>query len=149
MDLELEGSEEVVQSQIVDLLVVVDVVNFNFESLLLLEEVVDCDFCDEVGVERIVYDFSLSNLEPLISLRFEKNKEGIRKTESIRVREICAGKGQRELLRGSSAAKVRSREDCSVNIGAESEFGPSYGVNILSSRDAAAALFVPHLLNYY
>ena len=108
MELELKGSEEVVQSQIVDLLIVVNVVNFNFESLLLLEEVVDCDFCDEVRVERVVYDFSLSNLDPLISLRFKKNKEGIRKTECIHVRKICAGKGQRELLRGTSAAKARS-----------------------------------------
>ena len=123
MELELNGSEEVVQSQIVDLLVVVNVVNFNFKSLLLLEEVVDCDFCDEVRVKRVVYDFSLSNLDPLISLRFKKNKEGIRKTECIHVREICASKGQRELLRGTSAAKVRSCEDCGVNIGAESEFG--------------------------
>ena len=104
MELELKGSEEVVQSQIVDLLIVVNVVNFNFEPLLLLEEVVDCDFCDEVRVKRVVYDFSLSNLDPLISLRFKKNKEGIRKTECIHVREICAAKGQRELLRGTSAA---------------------------------------------
>ena len=148
MELELKGSEEVVQSQIVDLLFVVNVVNFNFESLLLLEEVVDCDFCDEVRVERVVYDFSLSYLDPLISLRFKKNKEGIRKTECIHVREICTAKGQRELLRGTSAAKVRCCKDCGVNIGAESEFGSPDGVNILSSRDAAA-LFVPHLFNYY
>ena len=88
MKLELKGSEEVVQSQIIDLLIVVNVVNFDFESFLLLEEVVDSDFGDKVRAERIVNDFSLTNLEPLISLCFEKNKEGIRKTECVHIRQI-------------------------------------------------------------
>jgi len=86
MKLELKRSEEVVKSQIVDLLVVVDVVNFNFESFLLLKKVIDGDLGDKIRVKRVVDDFSLSNLYPLSSLFFKEDKEGIRKAESIQIR---------------------------------------------------------------
>jgi hypothetical protein len=86
MKLELKRSEEVVKGQIVDLLVVVDVVNFNFESFLLLKKVIDGDLGDKIRVKRVVDDFSLSNLYPLISLCFKEDKEGIRKAESIQIR---------------------------------------------------------------
>lgn len=86
MKLELKRSEEVVKSQIVDLLVVVDVVNFNFESFLLLKKVIDGDLGDKIRVKRVVDDFSLSNLYPLISLCFKEHEEGIRKAESIQIR---------------------------------------------------------------
>ena len=86
MKLELKRSEEVVKGQIVDLLVVVDVVNFNFESFLLLKKVIDGDLGDKIRVKRVVDDFNLSNLYPLISLCFKEDKEGIRKAESIQIR---------------------------------------------------------------
>ena len=74
MEGKFEGSEEVVQSEIVDLLIVVDVVNFYFESLLLLEVVVNCDFGYKVWIECIMDGFSLSDLDPDITLRFKEDE---------------------------------------------------------------------------
>ena len=71
--------------EIVYLFIIIDVIYFNFKAFLLFEVVINGYLCDEVWIQCVVNDFCLPNLDPDISLCFEKDQKRVRKTESIHV----------------------------------------------------------------
>ena len=73
------------ECQVIYLLIVIDIVDFNLEPFLLLEVVVNNYLSHKLRIESIVDYFCLTNFIPNVTLRFEKYKKGIRKTESVHI----------------------------------------------------------------
>lgn len=78
------------QGEVVDLLIIVDVIDFNFKSLLLLKKIVNGDFGHKVRAKGVMNYLSLTNFNPVIALGFEKDQKRIRKTKRIKVGKIFA-----------------------------------------------------------
>jgi hypothetical protein len=66
-----------VRALVVDLLIVIDVVYFNFKALGLFEVEVDHDLGHELGVEIIVDDFSLTKFLPLTAMLLVQDTEWV------------------------------------------------------------------------
>ena len=77
MHLEFESTDEVVSAQI-SRLVIIRVINLDFEHFLLLKVEIDHDFGDEFGAQIVMDNFGLADLLPHLSRLFEKHNKGIR-----------------------------------------------------------------------
>lgn len=85
MKLKFDSTEEIMWLQVVYLFFIIYIVNFYFESFLLLEMVIHCDFLNPLGVQSIMDNFSSANFDPHLPLLFEKYQKRIWKTKSIHV----------------------------------------------------------------
>ena len=74
--LKLESTDEIVRAQI-PRLVVIGIVDLNFEHLLLLKMEIDHGFGDELRVEIVVNDLCLANLLPHVSRLLEQDAERV------------------------------------------------------------------------
>lgn len=117
MQLELKRAQEVVESKIVNLLFVVNVVNFDLKSVLLLEIVIRSDLLDETRTECIVNNFCLAKFVPYISLGLVQNKNGIRKTEGVRIGQVYTAERKGEFLSQSRpSTEAGCSKNCSVDV---------------------------------
>lgn len=63
--------------QVVYLIVVIDVINLNFEAFLLLKVIVNCDLGDPLRVQVVVYYFCLPQFHPHGALLLEYQKKRV------------------------------------------------------------------------
>lgn len=101
--LEFAETDKVLLAQVLaSLSVIITVVHFDLVSLLSLEVVVGEDLLDELGVERVVDDLSLADLNPAaVWSHLEKHEEGVRLRavlHEVHVGQIFAPKAELELV---------------------------------------------------
>lgn len=83
---------------VVDLRVVINIININLELVIELEVVLAGNLGDELGVQVVVDDLGLADLEPLVAVLFVHEEDRIRLGESVLVLEGLALEGKLKFL---------------------------------------------------
>lgn len=83
---------------VVDLRVVINIININLELVIELEVVLAGNLGDELGVQVVVDDLGLADLEPLVAVLFVHEEDRIRLGERVLVLEGLALEGKLKLL---------------------------------------------------
>ena len=90
VDGELDRASEVVAGQVVDVFLVVDVVDLDFEVLALLEMILHIEALHPLWAQVIHNDFGHSQLLPLVADLFVKDDHTVSARESVQVGQILA-----------------------------------------------------------
>ena len=83
---------------VVNLRVVINIININLELVIQLEVVLAGNLGDELGVQVVVDDLGLADLEPLVAVLFVHEEDRIRLGESVLILEGLALEGKLKLL---------------------------------------------------
>ena len=122
MQLEFKRANEILVGEVLCLLIIIRVIHLHLELFRLLEVEVYQDLLDELGVQVVVDDFSLSDPLPHPTLLFVHDAERVRVGHGIHIGKILALKANRELVRETTTAEIGCCKDSRVNITSLSHF---------------------------
>lgn len=100
MQCEVQVSERIMRTQVVDIFVVINVVDFNFELVIFLEVVLNADFGHPLRTQVVMNDFSLADLLPRVAKLLEHKEDRVRLGKSIHVCQVTARELKLQLLNG-------------------------------------------------
>lgn len=130
---ELERAQVIMLVGVVDLRFVVNIVYVDLELVVQLEVVLAWDLGDELGVQVVVNDLCLADLEPLVAVLFVHEEDRIGLGKSVLVLKGLALKSKLEFLnRLVGVHRVLSQlEDSFVEVAALAQLGTPDSFQVL------------------